>query len=66
MDAVTEFLEKKKIRADEYLRIIEQMLMDERYEFAFTTLCDIMEDVVAHNRISDKQAQAILNIRNSK
>lgn len=65
-DPIKAFLAKKEDRAAKWLKIIEEMMGDyETYHFAEDTLIGIYDYVLANNDISDKQIQAVENIRTS-
>lgn len=65
-DPIKAFLAKKEDRASKYLKIIEDMMGDyENYHFAEDTLIGIYDYVLANNDITDKQVQAVENIRAS-
>lgn len=63
-DPIKAFLAKKSKHAEEYLKIIEEMMGDyETYHFAEETLIGIYDYVLANNEITEKQMQAVDNIR---
>ena len=60
-----DFLEKNSVRAEEWKSVLESMLNDyDAYGYAEDTLISIYEYIDEHDKISDKQIQAIENIRN--
>ena len=62
-DAIEQFLNKTKSRADEYHNIIERMMGDGTYSYAEGTLLGILDYVEENHTITDKQVEAIENIR---
>lgn len=52
-----------EITAQEYINEIDDMLLDEAYEFATDTLESIKSYALKHNRITDAQQRAVDNIR---
>ena len=48
-----------------WINLIDDMLLDEDYEFATNTLEGILKDIKRKNRITDKQEKAVNNIYNS-
>ena len=49
----------------EYIDMIDEMLLDETYEFATEMLLNIRDWVDEHKSITEKQVTAIENIKNS-
>lgn len=47
------------------LSAVNEMLDDEDYEFAFDTLGGIVEWIEEHKHVTEKQKDAVQNIRNS-
>ena len=62
MDAIDQFLKKKAGRALEYKDIIEGMLTED-YGYATDTLEGILEHINETGDITDRQVEAIDNIR---
>ena len=50
----------------EYVDTIDEMLLDENYEFATETLDNIREWISSNEFITDNQITAIENIKNSR
>lgn len=65
MTAAEEFLKKKSVRALEYIGILNEMFESPEYDYAFDTLSGIMDWVSDNNAITDKQVQAIENIKSN-
>lgn len=63
--ALRDFLIKKSRPAEKYEQMINQMLNDDRYQFAWDTLMDMYESVHDSGRISEKLAAAIDHIYQS-
>lgn len=59
------FLAKRGEKAAEYIDIIEDMLGDYSYRFAEQTLIGIYDFIEKNNYITDKQIEAIDNIKKS-
>jgi hypothetical protein len=60
------FLQKGEDRAAEYIDILESMLGDDyHYGFAYTTLLGIYDFIEKHGYITEKQVEAVDNIRKS-
>lgn len=64
-DPLQEFIDKKSERVVEYLAIIDEMLEDPEchYSYAEDTICGIQHYIEEYETITDKQVQAIDNIR---
>lgn len=61
---LSQFLEKKQERADEYALLIESMMNNyEAYSWAEATLIGIYDFIQDNGYITDKQANAVDNIR---
>ena len=59
-----QFINKNAKRAEEYLEILSSMIGDPAYYgYAESTLLSIYEYIEEHNQITDKQVEAIQNIR---
>jgi len=67
MDVLNQFIQKNEKRAERYLEVIEDMMNDyqNRYDFAEETLVGIYDHIIENNSITDKQIQAVDNIRKS-
>lgn len=65
MNAAEEFLKKKSVRAQEYVGILNEMFENPAYDYAFDTLSGIMDWVCDNNAITDKQVEAINNIKSN-
>jgi len=58
------FINKNQKRAEKYHAIIEEMLSSGlRYQYAESTLADILEYVEREGTITDAQVEAVENIR---
>lgn len=55
-----------KCKYENYLDEIEEMLDDVDFEFALDTLCGIKSWVGKHSHITEKQIEAIENIKECK
>ena len=60
---ISDFLNKKADKANEYHEILEDMLNSGDYIYAEHTLADIYDFIEKNNHITDAQIQAIENIR---
>ncbi len=58
-----QFLNKHSKKAQEYIGIIEEMLDDDKWDYAYDTLAGIRDDIEEHERITDAQVQAVENIK---
>lgn len=64
MDALEQFINKNSKRAEEYREIIEDMMGEHsRYGYAEQTLLGILDYIDEENNITDKQVEAVENIR---
>lgn len=64
-DALDDFLTKKEEPAKAYSEKIEEMMNDERYEWAGDTLTSIYDFILMNGYISQKQMDAVDNIKKS-
>lgn len=63
-NAVQQFINKGKESAELYKNIIERMLNDtDEYEYAEETLCGILDFINVEGRITEKQMEAVDNIK---
>lgn len=64
LGALHNFAKKNEDRALKWLSTIEDMMGDyERFGWAEDTLIGIYDHVMSHNSITDKQIEAVENIR---
>lgn len=65
MDALNQFLEKKRGPYLKYKERIEVMMSSGNYEWAAETLLGIFDHIEEHGSISEKQIEAVDNIEKS-
>ena len=66
-DVVSQFLSKKETKATDYIDIIEDMLGNySTYGWAESTLVGIYDFIEKNGYITDKQIEAVENIRQSR
>lgn len=66
MDILEQFISKGQNRAEEYREVIEDMLgKHSRYGYAERTLVGILDYIEEEKNITDKQVEAIENIKNN-
>lgn len=63
MNALQEFMAKKKGPYLEYRTKLEEMMCQDTYEFAMDTLIGIYDWIEEHQSISPKQMEAVDNIK---
>ncbi len=64
-DVVGDFIQGKENRADEYIEIIGEMMgRYDDYGYAQQTLLGILDYIEENNNITDRQVEAVENIRN--
>lgn len=62
-DAINRFVSGKSELCKEWMDAIEEMLSSDNYRYATNTLEDIYEHIEKYNSVSERQIQAIKNIR---
>jgi hypothetical protein len=58
-------MEKIKPNPSSWKRLLQEMIDDKDFEFAYEFLTDVLNYIEANGRITDKQTAAVLKIRRS-